>query len=123
MTAPLAAGRNNPVSSAATDEAIHVSFWDQLDEIGIDAYPPLTTSLSPTVDQMINAWNSMSADNYWAGVMNHMSPVDFFHSLATQYGKQVLFTEVGYRSVDGTNISPGGWSGNRGRRAGRPSRR
>jgi Ca2+-binding RTX toxin-like protein len=97
--------------SAATDEAIHVSFWDQLDEIGIDAYPPLTTSLSPTVDKMINAWNSMSADNYWAGVMNHMSPVDFFHSLATQYGKQVLFTEVGYRSVDGTNISPGGWSG------------
>jgi serralysin len=97
--------------SAATDEAIHVSFWDQLDVIGIDAYPPLTTSLSPTVDQMINAWNSMSADNYWAGVMNHMSPVDFFHSLAVDYGKQVLFTEIGYRSVDGTNISPGGWSG------------
>jgi Ca2+-binding RTX toxin-like protein len=97
--------------SAATDEAIHVSFWDQLDEIGINAYPPLTTSLNPTVDQMINAWNSMSTDNYWAGVMNHMSPVDFFHSLATQYGKQVLFTETGYRSVDGTNISPGGWSG------------
>jgi Ca2+-binding RTX toxin-like protein len=97
--------------SAATDEAIHVSFWDQLDVIGVNAYPPLTTKLDPTVAEMVAAWNSMPTDNYWAEVMNHMSPVDFFHSLATQYGKQVLFTETGYRSVDGTNINPGGGSG------------
>lgn len=97
--------------SAATDEAIHVSFWDKVDEIGINAYPPLTSKLDPTVQEMVTAWNTMPTDNYWAGVMNHMSPVDFFHSLATQYGKQVLFTEAGYRSLDGTNISPGGWNG------------
>lgn len=97
--------------SAATDEAIHVSFWDHLDVIGINAYPPLTTKLDPSVAEMVAAWNGMPTDNYWAGVMNHMSPVDFFHSLATQYGKQVLFTETGYRSVDGTNINPGGGSG------------
>ena len=53
----------------------------------------------------------MPTDNYWAAVMDHMSPVDFFHSLAVKYDKQVFFTETGYRSVDGTNISPGGWSG------------
>src|SRR5215207_5954300 len=97
--------------SAATDEAINVSFWDKVDEIGINAYPPLTTSLNPSVDQMIAAWKSMPTDNYWAAVMDHMSPVDFFHSLAVKYGKPVLFTETGYRSVDGTNISPGGWGG------------
>jgi Ca2+-binding RTX toxin-like protein len=97
--------------SAATDEAINVSFWDKVDVIGINAYPPLTTQLDPSVDELITAWNSMPADNYWASAMNHMSPVDFFHSLATEYGKQVLFTETGYRSVDGTNISPGGWTG------------
>ncbi len=97
--------------SAATDEAIHVSFWDQLDEIGINAYPPLTSKLDPSVDEMIAAWNNVPKDNYWAAAMDHKSPVDFFHSLATEYGKQVLFTETGYRSLDGTNISPGGWSG------------
>ena len=32
--------------SAATDEAINVSFWDKVDVIGINAYPPLTTSLN-----------------------------------------------------------------------------
>jgi Ca2+-binding RTX toxin-like protein len=97
--------------AAATDEAINVSFWDKLDVIGINAYPPLTTQLDPSVDEMVAAWRNMPQDNYWAAVMDHMSPVDFFHSLATKYGKQVVFTETGYRSVDGTNISPGGWGG------------
>lgn len=93
--------------AAATDEAINVSFWDKVDFIGINAYPPLTTDHDPTVQEMVNAWNTMSTDDYWAKVMDHKSPVDFFHSLALQYGKQVSFTETGYRSVDGTNINPG----------------
>ena len=97
--------------SAATDEAHNVSFWDQVDVIGINAYPPLTSELDPSVSEMMAAWNNMPKDNYWAAAMNYQSPVDFFHSLATQYDKQVLFTEVGYRSLDGTNISPGGWRG------------
>ena len=95
--------------SAATDEAHNVSFWDQVDVIGINAYPPLTAEMDPSVDEMIAAWNNMPKDNYWAAAMNYQSPVDFFHSLATEYDKQVLFTEVGYRSLNGTNISPGGW--------------
>lgn len=41
--------------AAATDEAINVSFWDKLDVIGINAYPPLTTQLDPSVDEMIAA--------------------------------------------------------------------
>jgi serralysin len=97
--------------SAATDEANHVSFWDQVDVIGINAYPPLTSSLDPTVADMVTAWNSVPKDNYWAAAMNYQSPVDFFHSLSLEYGKQVEFTETGYRSLDGTNISPGGGSG------------
>jgi Ca2+-binding RTX toxin-like protein len=97
--------------SAATDEANHVSFWDEVDEIGINAYPPLTSKLDPTVDDMIQAWNSVPKDNYWSAAMDNMSPVDFFHHLSEQYGKDVVFTETGYRSLDGTNISPGGGSG------------
>jgi Ca2+-binding RTX toxin-like protein len=98
--------------AAATDEAKHVSFWDQVNEIGINAYPPLTAKLNPTVDQMVHAWNSVPENPYWAAAMDYKSPVDFFHSLATEYGKQVLLTETGYRSVDGTNINPGNPSGN-----------
>jgi serralysin len=97
--------------SAATDEANHVSFWDQVDDIGINAYPPLTSSHDPSVSEMVAAWNSVPKDNYWAAAMDYKSPVDFFHSLALEHDKPVLFTEVGYRSLDGTNISPGGGSG------------
>jgi Ca2+-binding RTX toxin-like protein len=96
--------------AAATDEANHVSFWDAVDEIGVNAYPPLTANTAPTVDEMVAAWRSVSANDYWAAAMDHMSPVDFFHSLAMEYDKPVLFTEVGYRSMDGTNIRPGGWN-------------
>jgi len=97
--------------AAATDEASHVSFWDHVDVIGVNAYPPLTSQLDPSVDQMVAAWNAVPLNNYWAGAMNHMSPVDFFHSLSLDYQKPVEFTEIGYRSLDGTNISSGGWSG------------
>jgi Ca2+-binding RTX toxin-like protein len=96
--------------AAATDEANHVSFWDAVDVIGVNAYPPLTTELDPTVDEMIAAWNSVSANDYWAAVMDHKSPVDFFHSLAVEHDKPLMFTETGYRSLDGTNIQPGGWT-------------
>ncbi|MEH2511494.1 hypothetical protein V1291_002848 [Nitrobacteraceae bacterium AZCC 1564] len=96
--------------AAATDEAINVSFWDKVDQIGVNAYPPLTTKTDPTVSEMVAAWKSVSADDYWAAVMDHKSPVDFLHSLALEHGKPVLMTETGYRSVDGTNIAPGGWT-------------
>jgi hypothetical protein len=96
--------------AAATDEANHVSFWDAVDIIGVNAYPPLTTELDPTVEEMMAAWRSVSANDYWASVMDHQSPVDFFHSLSVQYDRPVLFTEAGYRSLDGTNIRPGGWN-------------
>ena len=89
-----------------------MSFWSEVNDIGINAYPPLTDKLDPSVDQMVHAWKSVPDDPYWAAAMDHMSPVDFFHSLATEHHKQVVFTEVGYRSVDGTNINPGNASGN-----------
>ncbi|WP_424628763.1 glycoside hydrolase family 113 [Bradyrhizobium sp. SYSU BS000235] len=97
--------------AAATDEASHVSFWDKVDDIGVNAYPPLTTKTDPTVSEMVTAWNSVSTDDYWAAAMDHESPVDFLHSLAVEHNKPVLLTETGYRSVDGTNIAPGGGGG------------
>jgi glycosyl hydrolase family 113/hemolysin type calcium-binding protein len=93
--------------SAATDEASHVSFWGQLDTIGVNTYPPLTSSETPTVQDLVNAWNQVPFNPYYAAAFNYQSPVDFLHSLAEQYGKPVLMTEVGYLSVDGTAINPG----------------
>ncbi len=98
--------------SAAIDEASHVSFWGQLDTIGVNTYPPLTSSETPTVQELVNAWSQVPFNPYYAAAFNYQSPVDFLHSLALQYGKPVLITEVGYLSVGGTAINPGSTSGN-----------
>ena len=97
--------------AAATDEAIHVSFWDQLDTIGVNTYPPLTASTTPTVQDLVEAWTSVPFNPYYAAAFDYKSPVDFLHSLALRYDKPLLMTEVGYRSVDGSAIAPGSWTG------------
>ena len=96
--------------AAATDEATHVSFWDQLDTIGVNTYPPLTASHAPTVQELVDAWTSVPVNPYYAAAFDYKSPVDFLHSLATTYDKPLLMTEVGYRSIDGTAIAPGSWT-------------
>jgi Ca2+-binding RTX toxin-like protein len=93
--------------AAATDEASHVSFWGDLDIIGVNTYPPLTSSETPTVQDLVNAWTQPSANPYYDAAFNHLSPVNFLRSLSLEYGKKVLMTEVGYASVDGTAINPG----------------
>jgi hypothetical protein len=96
--------------AAATDEASKVSFWDQLDTIGVNTYPPLTTNNTPTVQDLVNAWNEVPSNPYYAAAFENKSPVDFLHALSEQYGKPILMTEMGYRSIDGTAIRPGSWS-------------
>lgn len=96
--------------AAATDEALGVSFWDQLDLIGVNTYPPLTSSTTPTVQELVQAWSEVPFNPYFAASFGNQSPVDFLHSLSQQYGKSVLMTEVGYRSVDGAAIRPGAWT-------------
>ena len=96
--------------AAATDEALKVSFWDQLDLIGVNTYPPLTSSTTPTVQELVQAWSEVPFNPYYSAAFGNQSPVDFLHSLSQQYGLQVLMTEVGYRSVDGAAIRPGSWT-------------
>ena len=96
--------------AAATDEASKVGFWDQLDIIGVNTYPPLTSSTTPTVQELIEAWSEVPFNPYYAAAFDNKSPVDFLHSLSLKYDLPVLMTEVGYRSLDGTAIRPGGWT-------------
>ena len=96
--------------AAATDEASKVGFWDQLDIIGVNTYPPLTSSTTPTVQELVQAWSEVPFNPYYADAFDNKSPVDFLHGLSVKYGLPVLMTEVGYRSLDGTAIRPGGWT-------------
>ncbi|MBN1897215.1 MAG: hypothetical protein JW827_00420, partial [Spirochaetes bacterium] len=76
------------------DEYDDVPFWNQLDYIGIDAYFPLESSADPTYTQISNAWRSYSGTY---GTHNWVDEVDTFRA---SQGKEVIFTEIGYRSAD-----------------------
>jgi hypothetical protein len=75
-----------PITYAANwNEYERVSFWGQLDYIGIDAYFPLSDAATPTVEELIRAWDK---------------PAEAIQRVQAKAQKPVLFTEYGYRSTD-----------------------
>jgi phosphoheptose isomerase len=93
---------NGPLTYAANatfpaDEFTSVSFWDQLDIMGLDGYFTLTNQNNPTPAQLVSAWTSNSnGENIVAAVQN----------FANSRQKPVIFTEIGYKSTDGANREP-----------------
>jgi len=79
--------------SANWDSYETVSFLDALDAIGMTTYHPLVsgTNYDPTLDQLVQAWLPLEAKlSRWA------SEIDL----------PMLFTEVGYPSIDGAAMRP-----------------
>lgn len=81
------------------DEFTGVGFWDQLDYMGVDLYFPLTGSTNPGPDALKAAWSK------------NKDGINILQTLAdwkTYTGKDLLVTEIGYQSAEGTNIVPFG---------------
>ncbi len=76
--------------------ATKIEFWPVLDYIGIDAYFPLADKENPTVEELVEGWEKYE-------------PV--LRELSAKYDKPVLFTEIGYKSVEGSTIKPWEWNG------------
>lgn len=79
--------------AANWDEATHLTFWKQLDMIGIDAYFPLSDSKNPTLAELEKGWKPHKIN---------------IEKLAEKFQKPILFTEFGYRSVNYATKEP--WS-------------
>jgi serralysin len=89
-------------SSTNGDEYTSVSFWDQVDVIGLDGYFSLTNHADPTLTELTSAWSNNKNNE------NLIAAVKLF---AASYPNQpVIFTEIGYRSVAGANINPWDYS-------------
>ena len=76
-------------------EYIDVPFWDQLDFIGIQAYFPLSKKLNSTLVELQNAWQPFIKE---------------MASVSKKHNKPIVFTEIGYRSLQGTARAPWEWS-------------
>ncbi len=71
-----------------------VQFWDGLDYIGQDLYPTLTGSVNPSVSELCQGWEKL---------------LPKLKRLSDKWGKKVIVTEIGYRSVRGGAQNPWDW--------------
>jgi len=72
-----------------TGEESAIRWWDAVDLIGVDAYWTMTDEDDPTIEELKASWTP---------VLQQMA------ELSERWdGKPVLFTEIGYRSLDGGN--------------------
>jgi hypothetical protein len=83
--------------AANWDNYENVTFWNKLDNIGIDAYFPVSNEQTPSFESCFDGWES-----------------DFqkIKSKSIAENKKVVFTEFGYRNVDFTGKEPWDDNGN-----------
>ncbi len=71
--------------SSNWDNYRNIPFWALLDYIGIDAYFPLSTQANPSKALLLKKWKK------WKKTIA---------KYAVSKNKQIVFTEIGYRSID-----------------------
>jgi hypothetical protein len=72
-----------------------ISWWNQLDYIGIDAYFPLASVPDPSEAELLSSWGAYASEiSQWRSAAGLSQPV--------------IFTEAGYEAKAGTASSPGG---------------
>jgi len=100
------------LTAGTGDLTTQVSFWSQLDYLGIDCYAPLSDAASPTLANLIAGWTSTPSDPTSLAVTGNQSLISYFASVAAQAGKPLLFTEIGYESASDAAKQPSGTSTN-----------
>jgi hypothetical protein len=68
------------------DEVFDVRFWDALDFIGVSAYFPLVDERTPSKEALVRAWQPT---------------IVRLAALSKRTKRAIVFTEIGYRSVEG----------------------
>lgn len=83
----------------------HVAFWDALDFIGIGAYFELRAQPPERLDAVPGTASREQLVARWRPVVEHLRRV------SKQYGKPVLFTEIGYAGFIDCAERPWEWAG------------
>ncbi len=71
-----------------------ISFWDDLDYIGVQAYFPLGKDTLPSLDYLKDQWQPH---------------IDALGEVSHRFQKPLLFTEVGYKSTADATARPWEW--------------
>lgn len=89
----------------APTEFEHISWWDAVDFIGVDAGFPLTSNVADApVSTLKDAWNGKQDDLDLAGQGNIVSRLLAVYNAVKH---PLIFTSAGYESAPGANNTPG----------------
>ncbi|NMB92263.1 MAG: hypothetical protein GYA31_01380, partial [Parcubacteria group bacterium] len=78
-------------------DLLNIDWFHKLDYLGIAAYFDLTNKMNPTETELRNAWFNNRQE---------LNLVKEIRILSETYQKPIIFSEIGYRNVDGSNIEP-----------------
>ncbi len=83
----------------------HITWWNAVDFIGVNAGFPLTkVAADVPVETLIDAWHGKKDDLDLAGQGNIVGRLEAIYNT---YKRPILFTSAGYESVPGSNTAPG----------------
>lgn len=68
------------------DNYMNISWWSEVDYIGIDSYFPLAEGSNPSIEEMKMGWKPLISE---------------LKSFSKKWDKKILFTEYGFQSVNG----------------------
>jgi hypothetical protein len=88
------------------DITTQVSFWKQLDYIGIDEYAPISDLAKPTVSQLVAGWTEAPTDALTSTVTGGQSLISYYEGISATLGMPLIFTELGYGNSSDAAISP-----------------
>ncbi len=74
-----------------------ITFWDELDYIGIQAYFPLSDGNNPEKTEILQRWRKHK---------------EKMHDISIKYDKQIVFTEIGYKNTSDSAVEPWTWPQN-----------
>ena len=81
------------IYAANWDDYKDVPFWQDLDFIGVNGYFPISINKKPTLKELIKGWEYQEND---------------LAKFSRQKNRKIIFTEIGYRSMDGATLKPWG---------------
>jgi len=76
------------------EEYENITFWEELDYIGVQAYFPLTKRENPSLDDLSKGWRKY---------------LPKLEKVSRKNDRPILFTEMGYKSTSDSAIEPWTW--------------
>jgi hypothetical protein len=72
-----------------------MTFWGELDYLGLSFYYPISDAATPSLEELMAGWNDYSG--FYGDEQDWMGRLE---SWQEQWQKPVIFTEIGYRSIE-----------------------